>query len=89
MGHARRVVGGNIWTASRISGGTDAIIAWLEHPFSKDVVGKVINIMRYNHDSDPSNDPFGKINDVQDAPRVASEVAQVLMSEQNRQGACI
>ena len=51
-----------------MTAGIDAMIAWLEHLFSKDVAEEVINIMEYNRESDPSNDPFGKINNVQDVP---------------------
>lgn len=66
VGQARWVVSDNIWTTSGVSAGIDGMVAWVAHLFPKNAVKHVVNSMEYNREEDSSNDPFGKIYDVQD-----------------------
>ena len=58
---ARWVVDGNCWTASGVSAGIDATLAWIASVYGEGEARKIANFMEYEWNSDPSRDPFADI----------------------------
>lgn len=72
VARARWVASGKVWTASGISAGTDAAIAFITELYKEEqypgLVQKILNIMEYRHEPDPSNDPFADVFGAKDVP---------------------
>ncbi|KIK57014.1 hypothetical protein GYMLUDRAFT_247285 [Collybiopsis luxurians FD-317 M1] len=61
VSHARWVVDGNIWTASGVSAGIDATLAFVEHVYGADQAKKLARELEYEWHQDPSWDPFAEM----------------------------
>jgi transcriptional regulator GlxA family with amidase domain len=61
ISHARWVVDGNVWTASGVSAGIDAILAFIEEVYGSDAAEKITNGLEYERHKDPSWDPFAEM----------------------------
>ncbi|KAF5386402.1 hypothetical protein D9757_006650 [Collybiopsis confluens] len=61
VSHARWVVDGNIWTASGVSAGMDATLAFVEHVYGGDQAKKLARELEYERHEDSSWDPFAEM----------------------------
>ncbi|KAK7038735.1 hypothetical protein VNI00_010620 [Paramarasmius palmivorus] len=60
VSHARWVVDGNIWTASGVSAGIDATLAFIEEVYGSKAADEIANVMEYDRHRDSSWDPFAE-----------------------------
>ncbi|PWY92203.1 class I glutamine amidotransferase-like protein [Aspergillus heteromorphus CBS 117.55] len=58
---ARWVVDGNVWTASGVTAGIDATIAWIEEVFGAEMALEIANGMEHTRHTDPEVDPFADL----------------------------
>ncbi|KAI0722556.1 ThiJ/PfpI family protein [Earliella scabrosa] len=58
---ARWVVDGNCWTASGVSAGIDATLAWIASVYGEEKARQIAIGMEYEWNTDPSHDPFAEI----------------------------
>ena len=58
---ARWVQDGNIWTASGVSAGIDATLAWVGNVFGEDYAQSIADKMEYHRTKDPDDDPFAEL----------------------------
>jgi len=58
IGDARWVVDENVWTASGVASGIDAMLAFVRCKFGPALARNVTNAMEYMANSDPTNDPW-------------------------------
>ncbi|TEB24553.1 DJ-1/PfpI family protein [Coprinellus micaceus] len=65
VGKARWVVDGNIWTASGVSAGIDAIFDFLQTVYGSEVASMIADFMEYERHTDPTWDPWAERNNVQ------------------------
>lgn len=66
VSHARWVVDGNIWTASGVSAGIDAVLAWIGSLYGDDVALGIANVMEYERHTNSSWDPFADLYNLTD-----------------------
>lgn len=64
VGKARWVVDGNLWTASGVSAGIDAIFAFIQTVYGSDVASLIADLMEYERHTDASWDPWAEKNNV-------------------------
>lgn len=58
VGDARWVVDQNLWTASGVASGIDAMLAFVRCKFGPELARNVTNGMEYIANTDPTNDPW-------------------------------
>ncbi|KAE9405421.1 class I glutamine amidotransferase-like protein [Gymnopus androsaceus JB14] len=61
VSHARWVVDGNIWTASGVSAGLDAVFAFIQEVYGAEQAKKIAADLEYERHEDPSWDPFAEM----------------------------
>lgn len=61
LADARWMVDGNIWTASGVSAGIDATLAFIEEVYGSDSAKTITTYMEYNRETDSTVDPFAEI----------------------------
>jgi transcriptional regulator GlxA family with amidase domain len=62
VSHARWVTDGNIWTASGVSAGIDAIFAFMAEVYGKEVADEIAVTLEYDRHQDSTWDPFAEIH---------------------------
>lgn len=65
---ARWVRDGNTWTASGVTAGIDAMLAWVESEFGKDMATTLANTLEFERAESSSDDPFSVMHDCKDVP---------------------
>ncbi|KAH8597546.1 class I glutamine amidotransferase-like protein [Bisporella sp. PMI_857] len=62
--HARWVVDGKVYTASGVSAGIDATLAWIEDVYGTDVAAAITLGMEYDRHTNSSWDPFAEYHNL-------------------------
>jgi transcriptional regulator GlxA family with amidase domain len=68
---ARWVEDGNTWTASGVSAGIDATLAWVESEYGAAVATAISNGMEFSRAKSSSDDPFSDLYKCEDVPPLA------------------
>jgi transcriptional regulator GlxA family with amidase domain len=66
VSHARWVVDGNIWTASGVGAGIDAVLAWIGNLYGDVAALGIANMMEYERHTNSSWDPFAELYNLTD-----------------------
>jgi transcriptional regulator GlxA family with amidase domain len=67
---ARWVVDGNVWTASGVTAGIDALFAWMTEVYGEAEAEKGADGIEHTRTTDPHNDPFADLAGAVDVPPV-------------------
>ncbi|KAL0568263.1 hypothetical protein V5O48_013723 [Marasmius crinis-equi] len=64
VSHARWVVDGNIWTASGVAAGIDAMLAFIKEVYGEEAATHCSHVMEYEPHKDASYDPFAELHNL-------------------------
>lgn len=67
---ARWVVDGNVWTASGVTAGIDALFAWITEVYGEEESKKGADGIEHIRTTDPNDDPFAELAGAVDVPPV-------------------
>lgn len=67
---ARWVVDENVWTASGVTAGIDAVFAWIEEVYGEHEAKRGADGIEHTRTTDPSDDPFAELAGAVDVPPI-------------------